>query len=89
MWSVGVGLLLIVLHLAGIGPPAAWNWDVTGDLWKFASPFAIAVVWWTWADRSGYNKRREMDAIEKRKNDRRAENLTSLGLNVKSRDKRR
>ncbi|MES2889231.1 MAG: TIGR04438 family Trp-rich protein [Pseudomonadota bacterium] len=89
MWFVGFGLLQIVLHLAGIGPSAAWNWDFTGDLWKFVWPFAVAMVWWTWADRSGYNKRREMDAIEKRKNDRRAENLTSLGLNVKSRDKRR
>jgi small Trp-rich protein len=89
MWFVGLGLLQIVLHLAGIGAMGSWNWDFTGDLWKFAWPFAAAVAWWTWADKSGYSKRREVEAIEKRKEDRRAENLSALGLSSKRRDRKR
>ncbi len=89
MWFLGLGLLQILLHLGGIGFMAAWNWDFTGDLWKFAWPFACAVVWWTWADQTGYNKRREMEALEQRKTDRRSQNLAHLGLDYKARRKKR
>jgi small Trp-rich protein len=88
MWLVGLGLLQIVLHLAGVGFMAAWNWDLMGDLWKFAWPFACAIVWWTWADQSGYNKRREMEQMELRKQTRRARNLATLGLDPKGRRKK-
>lgn len=89
MWFVGIGLLQIVLHFAGIGFMAQWNWDFTGDLWKFAWPFVCAVIWWAWADQSGYNKRREMEMLENRKHARRVQNLASLGLDPKGRRKKR
>jgi small Trp-rich protein len=82
-----IGVILILLNLVGIGPFAAWNWDVFGDLWKFALPFVLAVAWWIWSDVSGLNKRREMDRMEKKKKDRRKENLEALGMDTRSRRK--
>ncbi len=82
-----IGVILILLNLVGIGPFAAWNWDIFGDLWKFALPFLLAVAWWIWSDVSGLNKRREMDRMEKKKKDRRQENLEALGMDTRSRRK--
>ena len=89
MLFVIVGVISIALNLAGIGPSAHWNWDVTGDLWKFLRPFGLALAWWTWADQSGYNKRKEMERMEARRQQRRERNLESLGMDAKSRRQRR
>ena len=89
MFFIIVGVLLIAGNLIGIGPSAAWNWNFTGDVWKFVVPFLFAALWWAWADKSGLNKRREMEKMEKRKRDRRAENLANLGLDTRARRKQR
>ncbi len=44
------------------------------------SPFALAVVWWAWADSIGLTKKREMDKMEAKKAERRRKNLENLGL---------
>ena len=85
MLFVLIGIAVIGLNLAGIGPSASWNWEFFGDLWKFCVPFALAVLWWVWSDVSGLNKRREMERMEKRKSDRRKENLVSLGMEPRKR----
>ena len=85
MAFVIIGLSLIGLHFAGIGPTAHWNWEFTGDLWKFCVPFALAALWWTWADMSGLNKRREMAKMELRKQNRRKDNLAALGFDPQAR----
>ena len=85
MLFVVIGVALIALNLAGIGVIGTWNWDVFGDLWKFTVPFFIAVTWWIWSDVSGLNKRREMARMEKKKADRRKENLVSLGMDTRAR----
>lgn len=87
MWFVILGVLLIVLNLLGIGPPANWTWNLFGDLWKFVLPFLMAIAWWAWADASGYNKRREIEKMEEKKQNRRKQNLESLGLDQRSRRK--
>lgn len=89
MLFVIVGALIIVTNLAGIGPFAGWNWEFTGDLWKFCVPFGFAVLWWIWADKSGLDKRREMEKMDARRQARREENLASLGFDPKSRRKGR
>ena len=89
MVFVVIGVVLIALNLAGFGPTAAWNWEFTGDLWKFCVPFILAALWWTWADKSGLDKRREMEKMEKRKQDRRKDNLAALGFDEKARRKGR
>lgn len=88
MYFVVVGVLVILLHLAGIGPMADWDWKPLGDLWKFCLPFAFAAVWWTWADVSGYNKRREMERMEAKKQARREANLEALGMDRRARRKK-
>lgn len=85
MFFVIVGTLIIASNLAGIGPFAEWTWELTGDLWKFCVPFMLALMWWTWADKSGLDKRREMEKMELRKQNRRRSNLVSLGLDTRAR----
>lgn len=55
MYFVGLGLVLLALKFMEIGPVAAWAW------WIVLSPFALAVGWWTWADATGYTKRKAME----------------------------
>ena len=87
MLFVVIGIALIVLNLANVGIFGTWNWEFFGDMWKFCVPFAMAVIWWVWSDKSGLNKRREMDRMEKKKSDRRKENLVSLGMDHRNRRK--
>jgi small Trp-rich protein len=85
MLFVLIGIAVIVLNLANVGIFGTWNWNFFGDLWKFCVPFALAVAWWVWSDKSGLNKRREMERMEKRKADRRKENLVALGMDHRTR----
>lgn len=87
MLFVAIGILFMLLNVAGVGPFGRWNWEITGDLWKFCVPFVIALLWWIWSDVSGLNKRREMQRMDKRKQDRRAENLAKMGLDTRARRK--
>ncbi|MDP9044974.1 MAG: TIGR04438 family Trp-rich protein [Pseudomonadota bacterium] len=87
MFFVVVGVLIMASNLAGVGPFAGWNWNLFGDLWKFCVPFAFAMMWWIWSDKSGLNKRREIEKMEQRKIDRRRGNLAALGLDTRARRK--
>ena len=88
MLFVLIGIAVIALNLANVGPFGAWNWEFFGDLWKFCVPFAFALGWWVWSDKSGLNKKREMARMEKKKSDRRKENLVSLGMDQRNRKRR-
>jgi len=88
MLFVLLGLVLIGLNLAEVGPIGRWNWEVFGDLWKFCVPFAFAIAWWIYSDVSGLNKRREMERMENRKKARREQNLQALGMDARSRRRR-
>ena len=79
MYLVLLGLLLVALKLAEVGPPTQWPW------WGVLLPFAGAVVWWAWADATGYYKRREMRKLEEKKVARRDREMTSLGTGPKGR----
>ena len=74
MWFVVLGVLLIALKLAEFGPVALWAW------WWVLSPFAAAALWWSFADSSGWTKRREMDKLEDKKLERRRKNMEALGI---------
>ena len=87
MLFVIIGVVLIVLNLTGVGVFGTWNWEVFGDLWKFVVPFLMALVWWIWSDKSGLNKQREMNRMEKKKADRRKDNLAALGMDTRARRK--
>ena len=87
MFFVIVGVVIIALNLLGIGPIGDWNWNFTGDVWKFTVPFIMAAAWWAWADKSGLNKRREIEKMEARKRARREDNLEAMGLDRRARRK--
>lgn len=79
MYFVVIGSLLLLMKVADLGPVGLWSWG-----WVLA-PFGLAVVWWVYADATGYTKRREIDKMEQRKQDRRTQNLVSLGMDAKGR----
>ena len=87
MFFIFVGIGLIFCWFMDWGPMGAWNWEISGDLWKFVLPFVLATAWWIWSDVSGLNKRREMERMEKKKTDRRKENLAALGMDTRARRK--
>ncbi|WP_395137693.1 TIGR04438 family Trp-rich protein [Schlegelella aquatica] len=79
MWFVVLGLLLVLLKWAEFAVVASWSW------WAVLSPFGVAVLWWAWADASGYTKRQQMRKIEERVAERRKKNLDALGLKERRR----
>ncbi len=81
MYFLGVGVILLLLKHLEVGPVGRWQWSE--DWMWFAAPFVLAVVWWAWADASGYTKKRAMDKMDKRKADRLAKNREALGLGTK------
>jgi len=82
MAMVILGVLLLAMKLGELGPVGHWSW------WAVLLPFGLAVLWWSWADSSGWTKRREMNKMDDRVRQRRDKNLEALGLDAKSRRKR-
>ncbi|MDD0837174.1 TIGR04438 family Trp-rich protein [Curvibacter sp. HBC61] len=79
MVFLGLGLLLLTLKYLELGPVALWSWYVV------LAPFGLAALWWAWADSSGYTKRRAMEKLQKRKQDRIEKQKDALGLGVRKR----
>ena len=75
MWLVALGVVLVLLSWAGIGPTADWPW------WAVVLPFGLAVLWWMWSDSSGRTRALQDEKFHKRIEDRRARTIESLGLN--------
>lgn len=73
MPMVIVGVLLLVAWMADFGPFGRWPW------WAIALPFVFAVLWWQFADSSGWTQRRAMDKMEKKKAERREKAMVALG----------
>lgn len=74
MYFLGLGLLLLALKYFELGPVANWSWTVV------LAPFALAAIWWAWADFSGYSKRKAMEKMEQRKKDRIEKSREALGM---------
>ena len=81
MYLLGIGIVLLLMKWQEIGPVAAWSW------WIVLAPFAAAALWWTWADWSGYTKRKAMERDDQRKQNRINRHLEAIGQ--KPRDARR
>ena len=71
---VVVGVLLLLAKWQEFGPFVRMPW------WVALAPFGIAVLWWEFADASGWTKRRVMEKMEKRKRERREAQMVSLGI---------
>ena len=74
MYFLLLGIVGLLLKYLEIGPVAALSW------WLMLVPFALAVAWWAWADSSGYTKRKEMQKMDKRKQDRIDKQRAAMGV---------
>jgi len=79
MYLVVLGVALLLMKITDFGPVATWSWFLV------LAPFGVAMVWWAWADASGWTKQREMDKMEEKKRQRRVDNLDKLGMDAKGR----
>lgn len=87
MWFVAIGVLILVLNLAGIGPVGTWTWR--DDWWLMLLPFVLAIAWWTWSDVTGLTRRKAMDRIDAKRQARRQKALDALGMGKPKGGKRR
>jgi small Trp-rich protein len=74
MYFLLIGLVALALKYLEIGPVATWSWFIV------LSPFALAVLWWWYADASGYTKKKEVEKMEKRKQDRIDKSRDAMGM---------
>lgn len=74
MYFLMAGIALTLLKYFEIGFVADLSW------WWVLSPYAMAVAWWAWADTTGYTKRKAMEAMDKKKQERIDRQRESLGL---------
>ena len=74
MYFLLLGIVAGALKYLEIGPFAAWPW------WLVLSPFGMAVLWWWYADSSGYTKRKEVEKMDKRRDDRIEKSREAMGM---------
>ena len=79
MYLLILGIALMLLKYLEIGYVAGLS------RWWVQSPFALAVVWWAWADASGYTKRKEMEKMDQKKQERIDKQRAALGIRTKRR----
>ena len=79
MYLLALGIILLVLKYLGVGPVATWPW------WVVLSPFGLAVLWWAWADWSGYTKRKVMKRQDERKQARIDKSRDAMGMGPRRR----
>ena len=74
MYFLLIGIVALALKYLEIGPVATWSWLIV------LSPFALAVLWWWYADASGYTKKKEVEKMDKRKQDRIDKSREAMGM---------
>ena len=74
MYFLGLGVFLLLFKYFEIGPMANWSW------WIILAPFGLAMLWWAWADSTGYTKRKAMERENLRKAERIEKQKDALGL---------
>jgi len=74
MYFLGLGIVLLLLKYLEIGPIATWSW------WLVSAPFALAVIWWSWADASGYTRKKAVEKDEQRRQERTDRQKEAIGL---------
>lgn len=79
MYLLGLGILLLMMKYLDVDPVVGWSW------WVVLAPFALAVAWWSWADASGYTRRKAMEREDKRRLDRINKQRDAMGLKKKKR----
>ena len=73
------GVVLLALKFLEMGPVALWPW------WVVLAPFGAAVAWWTWADASGYTKKKAVEKENQKKAARIEKSRAAMGAPTKRR----
>lgn len=73
----GIGLMLLKYFEIGFVAELSWWWVL--------SPFALAVAWWAWADTTGYTKRKAMERMDQKKQERIDRQREALGIKSRRR----
>ena len=79
MYFLGLGIIFLLMKYLLVSPVADWSW------WVVLTPFGLAAAWWTWADASGYTRRKAMERDDKRRQDRVDRQREALGEVVRKR----
>ena len=79
MYLLVLAVILLLMKWQQIGPVAEWPWK-----W-IAAPFILTILWWAWADWSGYTKRKAMEKEDQRKADRHRKQRESLANSAAAR----
>ena len=79
MYLLLIGLVGLALKYLEIGPVASLSW------WMVLIPFPLAVAWWAWADSTGYTKKKEMEKMDLRKEERIEKQRAAMGMLPKKR----
>lgn len=74
MYLLGLGVVFLMLKFFEVAPVAGWAW------WAVLVPFGLAIVWWAWADWSGYTKRKAMEREEARRQKRIETSRVAMGM---------
>jgi small Trp-rich protein len=74
MYFLGLGLVFLVMKYLALGPVAEWDW------WIVLLPFGLAIVWWAWADSTGYTKKKVVERENARKQERVDRTREALGM---------
>ena len=74
MYFLLIGIVMLIMWYGEIGPVASWSWYVV-----FA-PFGLAVVWWWWADMTGYSKRKAVQRENEKKQARIDKSRAAMGI---------
>ena len=77
MFFLVMGVAGLILKYLEISPVAQLAW------WMVLTPFGMALVWWAWADASGYSKRAEIKRMDARKQKRLKKQNAALGISAK------
>lgn len=77
MWFLLLGLVLLGLKLLGVDPVNSWGWNT--HWWVFSAPFALAALWWGFADYTGLTRRQAMARDDARRELRREKQREALG----------
>ena len=79
MYLLALSLVLLALKYFDIAPVSAMSW------WWVLAPFGLTALWWAWADSTGYTKRKAMEKMEQRKQDRINKQKEALGMRQRKR----
>ena len=81
MYLLILGVIVMLMKYLAVGFAVDLSW------WWGLSPFALAVAWWAWADSTGYTKRKVMEKMDKKKQDRIDKQRENLGMKTKRRSR--